>query len=230
MWLETKIYLALSQSEGSWEKFSPTVYPWTPVKSFSSLCLPTNLPPPPKAKISVLARSVTSDFLLPFVILSPHGSPLLLPPGQSIFFHKQYLENKEKEVLEKLLMKTACTGNGSLNSIRNIVYFIKNENQQREDDNDAPDWFVYKAEGNHCCGKRTFVTSYMMFWNWKHTRAEDFDFSTNATRKAAYHQLTMWKYGRLGRGNRKPNPVCIVRMIREAYPSPTNEYMGYKES
>ena len=141
--------------------------PLDPRKKLQFALLAYQFAPPPKAKISVLARSVTSDFSLHFVILSPHGSPLLLPPGQSIFFHKQYLENKEKDVLEKLLMKTACTGNGSLSYIRNIVYYIKNENQQREDDNDAPDWFVYKAEGNHCCGKRTFVTSYMMFWNWK---------------------------------------------------------------
>ena len=60
--------------------------------------------------------------------------------------------------------------------------------------------------------------------------AEEFDFSMNTQRKTAYGQFTMWKYGRLGKGNRRPNPACVVRMIREAYPSPTNAYMGYKKS
>ena len=167
------------------------------------------------------------------------------------FFHKKYLETQEKEVIEKLVLEIACTGKGSLNFIKNLVDSIKNEDQQPDDDGDAPDWCsckvcrpLPKEEENHCCGKRTCVTSYQMFAQCiinrdvlelaiKYhcdTRAEDFDFSTNTMRKAAYRQFTMWKYGRLGRGNRKPNPACVVRMIREAYPSPTNEYMGYKES
>ena len=62
------------------------------------------------------------------------------------------------------------------------------------------------------------------------TRAEEVNFSTNTMRKAAYRQFTMWKYGKLGRGNRRPNPACVVRMIRKAYPSSDDQYMGFKRS
>ena len=103
---------------------------------------------------------------------------------------------------------------------------------------------IAQGKKKHFCGKRTCALSYHMFAHCiinrnvlelaiKYhcdTRAEDFDFSTNAMKKAAYRQFTTWKYGRLGRGNRKHNPACILRMIREAHPSPTNEYIGYKES
>ena len=50
-------------------------------------------------------------------------------------------------------------------------------------------------------------------------RADDLDFSTNSYRKAAYRQYILWRYGRLGKGNRRVCPSCVVRMIRVAYPS-----------
>ena len=55
------------------------------------------------------------------------------------------------------------------------------------------------------------------------------DSSTRAFRKAAYKQFILARYGRLGKGNRRVCPSCVVTKIRERYPSITGIYMGYKE-
>ncbi|XP_044168202.1 uncharacterized protein LOC122952227 [Acropora millepora] len=69
---------------------------------------------------------------------------------------------------------------------------------------------------NVCCRKKTCVTSYVMFKTVCldrevlqlairarcDIRAEEPDYSTQSYRKAAYRQFTLWKYGKLGRGNR----------------------------
>lgn len=55
------------------------------------------------------------------------------------------------------------------------------------------------------------------------------DSSTRAFRKAAYRQYTLAKYGRLGKGNRRVCPSCVVLKIRKLYPSVTGVYMGYRE-
>lgn len=60
--------------------------------------------------------------------------------------------------------------------------------------------------------------------------AEEADYSANAYRKASYRQFCLWKYGKLGRGNRRVLPACVVKMIRQAYPSADGHYMGYRES
>ena len=70
---------------------------------------------------------------------------------------------------------------------------------------------------NVCCKKRTCVTSYVMFNTVCldrevlqlairarcDIRADEPDYSTQSYRKAAYRQYTLWKFGKLGRGNRK---------------------------
>lgn len=58
---------------------------------------------------------------------------------------------------------------------------------------------------------------------------ETADFTSNEYRKAAYRQYTAWKYGKLGQGNRRVAPACVVRMIRQKYPNPPGvPYMGFK--
>lgn len=160
------------------------------------------------------------------------------------------LQTQERDVLEALILELTANGQGSMNYLKNMISFIKEEYQQQPDE-DVPDWCkcgicrkMKDEEENLCCGRKLCVTSYQMFGQCiinrdvlelaiKYhcdTRAEEVNFSTNQMRKDAYRQFSMWKYGKLGRGNRRPNPACVVRMIRQAYPSTTDEYMGYKSS
>ena len=90
----------------------------------------------------------------------------------------------------------------------------------------------------------TCVTSYVMFNNACldrevlqlairarcDIRVDEPDCSTQSYQKAAYRQYTLWKYGKLGRGNRKILPSCVVIMIRQAYPAPDGNYMGFRRS
>lgn len=95
---------------------------------------------------------------------------------------------------------------------------------------------------NVCCKKRQCITSYRAFNNICldrdilevcnkarcDIRADGFNFSMESFRKAAYRQFALWKYGKLGRGNRQVLPSCTVRMIPQAYPSPDGRYMGFR--
>ena len=95
-----------------------------------------------------------------------------------------------------------------------------------------------------CCKLRNCITSYRLFENLcldcnvletaikarADIRAEELDFGMNSYRKASYRQYTLWRYGRLGKGNRKVVPSCVVRMVRTAYPAPDGVYMGFKSS
>ena len=49
-------------------------------------------------------------------------------------------------------------------------------------------------------------------------------------RKSMYRMFTYLKYGHLGRGVRIPIPECVLTKIKEIYPDPDGEYMGFKES
>ena len=49
-------------------------------------------------------------------------------------------------------------------------------------------------------------------------------------RKSMYRMFTYLKYGHLGRGVRIPIPECVMGKIREKYPDPAEDYMGFRES
>ena len=49
-------------------------------------------------------------------------------------------------------------------------------------------------------------------------------------RKAVYRYFTYLKFGHLGKGTRIPIPNCVLEKIREAYPNPSGEYMGFTAS
>ena len=46
-------------------------------------------------------------------------------------------------------------------------------------------------------------------------RFEEPDYSTNSFRKAAYRQYILWRYKKLGRGNRRVCLSCVVLTIRQ---------------
>ena len=101
---------------------------------------------------------------------------------------------------------------------------------------------IWPAKKNKCCGKKSCVTSYKMFRNIVldrevlnkairarcDIRVEVADFEMNSYRKAAYRQYILWKYGKLGKGNRRVCPSWGVRLVRQTYPSSDGEYMGFR--
>ena len=53
---------------------------------------------------------------------------------------------------------------------------------------------------------------------------------TKSYRYAAYRQFTWFAHNRrLGRGIRRRIPACVLRIIREKFPDPRGDYVGYAE-
>jgi hypothetical protein len=49
-------------------------------------------------------------------------------------------------------------------------------------------------------------------------------------RYAAYRTYAQVKYGYLGKGNRKPLPLCVTNGIRDTFPDPHSIYVGFHQS
>ena len=61
-------------------------------------------------------------------------------------------------------------------------------------------------------------------------RVEEPDYAPNSFRKATYRQYILWRFGKLGRGNRNVCPACVVRVIREAHPALDGQNLGFRRS
>ena len=144
---------------------------------------------------------------------------------------------------ETLLIRVLSQGRGSVEYARDLLTGANDpESEPPEPENDAERWCIcgvcrrmQDEQENVCCQKRTCVTSHVMFNTTCLDRevlqlAIRADYSTQSYRKAAYRQHTLWKYGKLGRGNRKILPSCVVTTIRQAYPAPNGNYMGFRRS
>ncbi|XP_022809704.1 P2X purinoceptor 7-like, partial [Stylophora pistillata] len=93
---------------------------------------------------------------------------------------------------------------------------------------------------NVCCKRVTCITRFQAFNNICldrdilevcikarcDIRADEFNFSMESFRKAAYRQFVLWRFGKLGRGKRRVVPSCVVLSIRRIYPSADGQYMG----
>ena len=150
----------------------------------------------------------------------------------------------------KLLVRLISQGRGSLDLAKNFAE--ANEDPEPSDpDSSELGWCVCglcrrmpDGRENVCCRKRTCVTSYVILSNiclhrevlvlairaTCDIRADVPDYSTNSYRKAAYRQYVLWKYGKLGSGNRRVVPSCVVLAIRRAYPAPDGVYLGFRQS
>ena len=57
--------------------------------------------------------------------------------------------------------------------------------------------------------------------------AVPFTGDNNALRHGAYVAYTLWVHRRLGRGQRRVIPSCVVWKIRRRFPEPTGQYRGF---
>ena len=60
--------------------------------------------------------------------------------------------------------------------------------------------------------------------------SDEFHFTMESLRKAGYRQYNMWRFGKLGPGNRPVVPSCAVWAIRNSFPSANGRYMGFRSS
>ena len=143
---------------------------------------------------------------------------------------------------DKVLLELLSNGKGSLDYAKNIVEFggvppIIPETK--------PPWCTCGVcrpmpteEENKCCGKIRCLTFQntctdrdvlvMAIRGRSDIMAEEPDYSTNSFGKAAYRQYILWRYKKLGKGNRKVCPSCVVLAIRQIYPASDGIYMGFK--
>ena len=105
-------------------------------------------------------------------------------------------------------------------------------------------WPMPNEIENVCCKRVTCITRFQAFDNICldrdilevciearcDIRADEFDFSKESFRKAAYRQFVLWRCGKLGWGKRRVVPSCVVLSIRRIYPSTDGQYMGYRNS
>lgn len=159
-----------------------------------------------------------------------------------------FIQSLDNPTKDDLLLKLLSMGRGSLDFAKRLV--ADNLPEEPVPSTDLPSCQcqvcvpMETGEENVCRKKRQCITSYRTFNNIcldrdilevcikarSDIRADEFNFSMESFRKAAYCQFALWKYGKLGRGNRRVLPACAVRMIRQAYPSPDGRYMGFRNN
>lgn len=151
-----------------------------------------------------------------------------------------------------MLLELLSNGRGSLDYAKNLLQGSSSDpNPEVPPNTGQPEWCICGVcrpmttlEENKCCRKRVCVTSYELFQNICidrevltvairarcDIRVEEPDYASNSFRKAAYRQYILWRFGKLGRGNRKVCPACVVGVIREAYPALDGQYLGFRRS
>jgi hypothetical protein len=83
-----------------------------------------------------------------------------------------------------------------------------------------------------CLNPVVLETSYISLLRYKHHRGRAPDVLTNRqSRLMAYRQFVCWvrKGQPLGKKYRVTLPACVVKTIREEFPSPDGNYEGFKE-
>lgn len=146
-----------------------------------------------------------------------------------------------------MLLELLSNGRGSLDYARNLLQGSANDpNPEGPSNTGQPEWCICGVcrsmttpEENKCCRKRVCVGSYKLFQNICidrevltrcDIRVEEPDYPSDSFRKAAHRQYILWRFGKLGRGNRKVYPACVVRVIREAHLALDGQYLGFRKS
>jgi len=148
---------------------------------------------------------------------------------------------------EKILTDLYFMGRGSLDFAKNLIGAASNP--PPPPDPAAPQWCTCRRcrpmetdVENVCCKRVNCITQLNTFSNICldrdilevcikarcDFRADEFDFTMESFRKAGYRQYIMWRFGKLGRGNRRVVPSCVVLAIRDSFPSANGQYMGYR--
>ena len=73
------------------------------------------------------------------------------------------------------------------------------------------------------CGLQGILDDYAM------PQEEEAD-ENRAMRHAAYRQLVLWQFGKLGKGDRRVIPSCCIWKIRDKYWDPFGQYTGFHPS
>ena len=150
------------------------------------------------------------------------------------------MKSLSREDLEEIIIETTNQGRSSLDYVKDVLTAAKNDIRQPSNNPDgSPEWckcaHSQKLETiveNKCSSFKKCITTYRLFGKccldkdclmlsikaWADIRADEHNFESNNYRKAAYRQFTLWKYGRLGKGNRRVVPSCVVWAVRREYP------------
>ena len=164
-------------------------------------------------------------------------------------FWQTFIESLSNSQHDRLLLDVLCNGRGSLDYAKQLVADSEDPDSDRPANANRPSWCICNVcvdmgneEENKCCKNRSCVTSFELFRNIVldrevltiairarcDIRAENADYEMNSFRKAAYRQFILWKYGKLGKGNRRVCPSCVVRLVRQTYPALDGQYMGFR--
>ena len=172
-----------------------------------------------------------------------------LTPFQLLIYFQSYIATLTNDQKDSLLLELLSNGRGSLDYAKNMV--SGDRGAEMPPPSEAPEWCIcgvcrpmQTPEEDKCCGKRQCVTSYELFRNICldrevlsvairarcDIRVEEPNYESNSYRKAAYRQYILWRFGKLGRGNRKVCPSCVVLVVRRTYPAADGQYMGFHQS
>ena len=174
---------------------------------------------------------------------------------QAVPSYEQNLQDIESYIsgLDGNSVRTLCfrllEGHGGVSLAKSILEATP-EGPEPSIPNRSPDWCICgnclpmpSPIENVCCRRRHCITRYDVFQliclhpvvlrvavrnncDW---RADPIIYSHSNFRKAAYRQYILWVYGRLGRGNRRVAPSCVVCRIRSRYPSSYGTYLGFRD-
>ena len=133
---------------------------------------------------------------------------------------KRQYQHNHYYVLEILSMKFAMNDH----SVNDLNSNSSTTDEEKEDE--------YYQICLHCGDKPCFWTSYKNdIISSTMTMIDNYLKPNSFFRKKAYQRYVLYKYGRLGKGNRVKIPLCVLEGVRSVWPeTDSDNYMGHKDS